>query len=358
MTARGGGDRERGRSGIVHRGRSHAIIGARMAHEFEAVSMSWRVARVMREPGWSGEVLAAHPRSCYLLDEDGAVYAVVQQPLGNGPFSIVIPAGPASVFQDLAAGTPVAGDGAGLNLGDAVHIGLAAGTLWDPKAYPGLAADDLVLSGCLAAAYQAAVDAASPASLARLLPYLQEEDLPAPLHDVAHFPRSHALIAGLVDGLAQRNRRRLKVVTASLAGLGPGLTPSGDDFLAGVLLALALAQERRPDAALREIADEVVETAAPRTHEISAAYLRAARAGEVAERWLPLLAALGGSDTEAAATAARAVTDVGETSGADMLAGFLGGLSAVYRFPPLAEAALPNMGARPSSPPAADSARA
>ncbi|HYM67999.1 MAG TPA: DUF2877 domain-containing protein [bacterium] len=332
-----------------------------MTHEIQALSMSWRVARALREPGWSGEVLAVHPRSCYLVDEDGSISAVVRQPLGNGPFNLVIPAAPAPAFHELSVGTPAAGTGDQITIGDAIRIGLGAATLWDPKAYPGLAADDLALSRCLVAAYQTAVGASPNASLARLLPHLQEEDLPAPMQEITHFPRSHALIAGLVDALAQRNRRSLKVVTSSLAGLGPGLTPSGDDFLAGVLVALALAHEQRPDPVLAEIAGLLVETAAPRTHEISAAYLRAAYAGEVSDRWHPLIGAIAAGDAAGAGAAARGVTEIGETSGADMLAGFIGGLGAIYRISPLpwTEAVLPNVGAQPSgTPPPAGDARA
>ncbi|HXX37691.1 MAG TPA: DUF2877 domain-containing protein [bacterium] len=332
-----------------------------MTHEIEAVSISWRIARALREPGWAGEVLAAYPRSFYLADEDGSIYAVVQQSIGNGPFSLVIPAVPGQTFRELSAGTPAIGNGTLLAIGETLRIGLSAGTLWDPKAYPGLAVDELTLARCLVAAYQTVVSTSPDASLVRLLPHLQDEDLPATMQDITHFPRSHALIAGLVDALAQRNRRSLKVVTASLAGLGPGLTPSGDDFLAGMLVALALAHEQRPDPVLAEIAGLLLETAAPRTHGISAAYLRAAYTGEVSERWQPLIGALAAGDDDGVAAAALAVIKTGETSGADMLAGFLGGFSAIYRIPllPQSETMLPGFGALPSEPsPPAGGARA
>jgi len=136
------------------------------------------------------------------------------------------------------------------------------------------------------------------------------------------------LMGGLSDSLGDRNRRGLKVVTSSLAGLGPGLTPAGDDFLAGVLLALA--EERPTDADLGEIADLLLETAAPRTHEISAAYLKTAHAGEAHERWHALLGALSAGDSTAIEDTAHGVVEVGETSGADMLAGFLTAMQAVH----------------------------
>ena len=117
-----------------------------------------------------------------------------------------------------------------------------------------------------------------------------------------------------------------------MAGLGPGLTPACDDFLAGVLLALALIRQRQADPELDEIAAMVLETAASRTHEISAAYLKAAYAGEANERWHRLLGALAG-EPGAIEEAARGVMQIGETSGADMLAGFITAMRSTHGAP-------------------------
>jgi len=301
-----------------------------MIDRVEALSMSWRVARALRQEGWSGEILGVHPRSCYLMDEDGEIYAVVQQSLGNGPLHLVIPTSAAHPFQQLTVGETVRSTGDVLMLSDSLDVGLAQAQLWDPKPYVALGADPDVLRQALAALFQAATIDPPAKSLAHLLPYLEEEDLPEPLLQVPHFPRSHALMGGLAEGLARRNRRGLKVVTSSMAGLGPGLTPAGDDFLAGVLLALALAQRHRADAELAEIGNMLLETAAPRTHEISAAYLKAAHAGEASDRWHRLLGALASGDPPAIEEAARGVMQTGETSGADMLAGFVTAMRAVH----------------------------
>ena len=300
-----------------------------MDHTIEALSMSWRVARAIRQEGWTGEVIAVHAQSVYVTDEDDEIYAIVHQPLGNGPLNLVIPIKPAQVFNGLTPGTSLASDGARLGVGETITIGLETAAVWDPKAYAALAADSEALDRGLAELCREMSRKAPAESLARLLPHLEDEDLPEPLERVAHFPRSHALIGGLAGSLAQRDRRRLKVVTSSLAGLGPGLTPAGDDFIAGVLLALALVRQHRGDAALDEIATMLVETAAPRTHEISGAYLRAAHDGQVGERWHPLLGALAAGDTAQIAAAAAPVLATGETSGADMLAGFVVGIGAL-----------------------------
>ncbi len=305
------------------------MVRKAMANRVEALSMSWRVGRAVREEGWGGEILAVFPHSCYLLDEDGAICALVEEPVGNGPLNLVIPPGGPNAFQHLAVGETVKSTGAVLLLSDSLDVGLAGARLWDPKPYPALGSDRDRFRHALGILFEAATNHSPETSLARLLPHLQDEDLPGPLQRVGHFPRSHALMGGLVESLAQRNLRGLKVVTSSMAGLGPGLTPACDDFLAGVLFALAVHQQQRADQELVEIATMLVETASPRTGEISAAYLKVAHAGEAHERWHHLLSAVAADDAGSIEEAAKSVMQAGETSGADMLAGFLAVLRAL-----------------------------
>jgi hypothetical protein len=96
-----------------------------------------------------------------------------------------------------------------------------------------------------------------------------------------------------------------------LIGLGPGLTPSGDDFLGGVLVALRLAGRRMQAEGLwRWLAPRL----AGRTSAISAAHLAAAAAGEAHEALHEVLA--GGLDFDK-------LDAVGHCSGWDALAGAL-----------------------------------
>lgn len=111
----------------------------------------------------------------------------------------------------------------------------------------------------------------------------------------------------------------LDAAVAALAGWGPGLTPSGDDFLAGLMLALWAQQGE----AARPLCARIVAAAAPRTTRLSGAFLRAAAEGLADQRWHTLLHALAGACDAAVATAAQAVLAFGASSGLDMLTGFL-----------------------------------
>ena len=112
-----------------------------------------------------------------------------------------------------------------------------------------------------------------------------------------------------------------------LLGLGEGLTPSGDDFVGGVLFARRICGAIDP--AWETAIDRIVADAARLTHPISAQLLADLAAGE---GWAPLhelAAALAVDAREAALRAAREVAALGHTSGWDLLGGFLTGLTAV-----------------------------
>jgi hypothetical protein len=95
-----------------------------------------------------------------------------------------------------------------------------------------------------------------------------------------------------------------------LLGLGPGLTPSGDDFIGGYLVGLyALGRRHEAEA----IAARLLPLAAARTSRISAAHLAAAAKGEASA---VLHSTLAGGDP-------RPLLTLGHSSGWDMLAGAL-----------------------------------
>lgn len=111
-----------------------------------------------------------------------------------------------------------------------------------------------------------------------------------------------------------------------LLGLGPGLTPSGDDVLAGLLLGLR-AVGRHEDRTGRALATEVLD-GLWRTTALSGTLLRAAARGYAVPPVVDLLAALHGRiddqlppPADRVARLVREVARTGHTSGADLLVG-------------------------------------
>jgi hypothetical protein len=127
---------------------------------------------------------------------------------------------------------------------------------------------------------------------------------------------------GIVSAVVSGDPDGARCHAAELAGYGPGLTPSGDDFLAGVMLALwAMRNPQR-----RSLCDAILEAAHGRTTQLSVAFLEAAHRGEADQRWQTLLHALAQDSETAASSISRQVTSIGmfgATSGLDMLAGFV-----------------------------------
>jgi hypothetical protein len=110
---------------------------------------------------------------------------------------------------------------------------------------------------------------------------------------------------------------------ADLIGLGPGLTPSGDDFLVGALALLDALAERKAHAALaRAIA------AIPRgsTSALSECLLKTAAAGHLsADLCCAVSAVVAGNAVQAVA----AIRKIGHSSGWDMMVGILTALHVV-----------------------------
>ncbi len=124
-------------------------------------------------------------------------------------------------------------------------------------------------------------------------------------------------IAALQDSLLVADADGAATAALSLIGLGVGLTPSGDDFLVGLLAGL----EATGDPARGRIVAAIGEEAPRRTTTIGAASLVHAAAGQYAERLTDVLLALA---TERAVGLGRAIARAmayGATSGADTLVG-------------------------------------
>lgn len=118
--------------------------------------------------------------------------------------------------------------------------------------------------------------------------------------------------------------------TRGLAGLGPGLTPSGDDALGGFasIMALLSPQLSADGASRRHIARTIADIARPRTTALSAILLAHAARGEVAEQLGTLLLSLSvpTDASEVVLLAADRVLAFGASSGGDTLLGMLLGL--------------------------------
>ncbi len=130
------------------------------------------------------------------------------------------------------------------------------------------------------------------------------------------------LHTGSPDALTEAGRK--------LAGCGPGLTPSSDDFLVGLCAALWAAQAAGLWPAARRAPSALAAGAGACTGAVSAAGLAHAGGGLFSQDMLRLLAAVFSSGGPGEVqTAAAKVAAFGSTSGADTLAGLWFGIANV-----------------------------
>jgi hypothetical protein len=122
-------------------------------------------------------------------------------------------------------------------------------------------------------------------------------------------------------GVYQMMNGHLLDVVRTLRGCGLGLTPSGDDFIAGLLIGLNLLQQLR-GLDYQKIADDVFRTAKA-GNIFSNSFLDLARRGLLFGRMKDLVLALMHESEEMVRKSAARLMAIGGSSGADLGTGFL-----------------------------------
>lgn len=224
-------------------------------------------------------------------------------------------------------GQPAALDSMGLGVPDAhVEVTFSGATRWEPR--PRV---------CRVASTELARRAGEARKLAiaegesgSLLPLLwgREAQGGAVLTGVGLAARG--AVALLSDGAPRCDGSAVKQAASRLAGLGPGLTPSGDDLLTGFAAAWTLSAKATglPRRARTRVAIALLAGASGRASELGGAWLAHAVRGEVAEPMGQFFTALLGGAPGGMAPALRGVLALGATSGTDWMVGALLGADA------------------------------
>lgn len=244
-------------------------------------------------------ILHVFDQVCNLLNEHRDVLLIVTQQIGNGPFNLVVEKDILfSNHLNIESLIFIRADQ--LQLGDLI-INTANAEPWSPRPnWKMLHAKREDIKNQLIA-----------------LPVTNYE-LPMPAQLLSTFSASIATV-DLSSSL---------IATRKLAGLGIGLTPSGDDFILGAIYAAWIIH---PFETARLLAEEITNIAAPLTTSLSAAWLRSAGRGEAGILWHQFFEALISHDPIQIKKTTDKILTIGETSGADALAGFIGSFVAWYK---------------------------
>lgn len=241
----------------------------------------------------------------------GRLYTVATAAADNAPSTLVVDL-PSFQALELRPGAPAACDGTTLSLCSSLGISLQRVEPWSPALpeWPGKMPVEWLRSlidrmGACGGVKQPSSGAERPfhTYMARRL-------------DGATVSLKAALLED--DAAAAHEHGRC------LVGLGPGLTPAGDDFLVG--LATICNQPGSPLADFRPLLARLVEETMDRTNDISHAALAHAVEGRVRESIATLVVAMTRGDRAAMEERGATVMSIGATSGTDILTGMLAGL--------------------------------
>lgn len=290
-------------------------------------TQEWRAAAA------SPTVMHVFDGAVNLLDGEAGVLSLVAHPLGAGPFTMVLePARPGDGrrphFSDwLGSGSQVHVEERLLTAGR-LHILLGEAELWDPvlpwERMRGQRDSFLARREKLAAQLRTS---APPGGFAPLLSMAVagKDDSGEIPHAMLERAREPAWL--LARALASGDAETAVASCELLAGLGGGLTPSGDDFIIGAMYAVRLAGD---SARAEKVSHQMAESAGPKTVRISRAWLEAAARGEASRTWHRLCDAIMDGDPQLIERTTQDLLAVGHTSGADALTGFLSVLEASF----------------------------
>jgi len=253
-------------------------------------------------------LISSHPHACNLATPSGALIALICPRYGNGPFHVM---GSATQLPHISSSTSLYYQPGVIALGR-LTLQLTGAAHWQPR-LP-------VLRKNFVNALSSLHEFHGPLETA--------------LHQgsAAQVARAQQGIGALEMGMRDENYAEVMRGVMALAGLGPGLTPAGDDFLVGMMAALHATGQIAPSERQPPLAQLIATTAAAQTTLLSATWLQHAGTGHFSQRWHELILAL---NRELPAQIQQAVVQLkatGATSGVDGLFGFITALSWIVRY--------------------------
>lgn len=255
-------------------------------------------------------VLHLFDHACNLVNEHGRVLSLVSEQIGAGPFHIVL----SNPFVPFVVGdlSPANGDKSpttnvvvypdGLQVGK-WYVDVSQTAVWQPRV-------DWDRLRAHTAVWQPHI----PLIHAVVAQYRTEWGLDTAVWQ----PPIQAGLDRLLVGIREGDTAVMQAATKQLAGLGPGLTPAGDDVLMGVMVGL---WATRPAEVVRPLVEMMAEVAVPRTTTLSAAWLHAAGRAEAGGLWHEFGRRLSVKGNRWEEVVAR-ILGTGHSSGADALWGF------------------------------------
>ena len=284
-------------------------------------------------PGFAGKVLAVLSTTIYLVSKDGEILWLSQDGLAMHRRCVLASFQPRSI----CVGQNFFVDGAFLHFLGGATIDLDLATGWEPFSVGPKHAEPLtVVNSCTHRLVEAVTKMGEAKGFGQLIPQMSPKTSSLVYGNKQAISKTDPLLAKAHNSILSLAAACFNVdmteVTRrgrELIGLGPGLTPSGDDFLGGLVFAAHSLNTAYPQDFNweEEPVMDMIDWASTQTHPISHTILRDHASGHGPEPLHELVASLlKGQDVGRTLKGVKRLIGIGDTSGWDILAGLLTGM--------------------------------
>jgi Protein of unknown function (DUF2877) len=282
--------------------------------QFVAATIGCRVPRKEHR----GHVGAVFKHACIALLDGGGVVALLAPHVGQVAHGVRL-ADEAPIDRCVEVGMPARLCGGDIVLGTDVTVTLSLAQVWTPPLRLGMCEWNKVTRNAMALARNMLLDLA-PATCSEFLTAALQIARPA----TALGARVSAVLPRLALAAGVGDANGALLCLRELIGLGPGLTPAGDDFTIGWLAGLTLGAHSPVQRKFLAAMCAGIEALSCTTTPISRQHLTDACALMFSERLSAVCVAIAnGAAPSALASSMAAQLSVGATSGADAAAGLM-----------------------------------
>lgn len=286
-------------------------------------------------PGACGQVLAGFSRAAYLVTEQAELFWLASE---NAPMHLrgLRIAGP---FPKLVAGENFFIEDQCINIAPHLQVDFGDASTWAVSPIPAEAALEIdQIPVRVKGIFPTGFDLSQASGFGRLIPKILSLAA-GQLDDEAEIDPVLALawlgIYEIAKACLLRDMPGLLQEANALVGLGEGLTPSGDDFLGGLLFCVNTIQRLYPGFINLDSSEQAlfIESAKQRTHLISFTLLKDLTNGQAVEPLHELLHSVLSDQPPESIRPASCLTQIGHSTGWDLLTGALTGLLLTFPSP-------------------------
>ncbi len=290
-----------------------------------------------------GSVHSIFNRTCNIITDDNLLIALISSQIPNAPRSISfnLPEGKDLYSFGLQKGMPFVLDETRITIGEGYfNIDLSQSKLWDPKPildFKGVAEDNALKN--IEYLKEILLERGNFNGIAPIFldisNYLKDNK-----EEIEMLPTNHyctfiySKIQKLIELLIEENIEGIGIMAKQVIGFGPGLTPSADDFLTGLMISMLYSSKyfELDLSKVYKTNEVIVNKTAHRTTKVSAEMLQFASKGQVSHHIRNLMVSIFSEENkEQLLKNICSVIDTGETSGSDLVAGaYIGFILILY----------------------------